>query len=154
MDPKNITIKVLTMIPPTKNENFNMDGRVLTPSKGENVKLDCSIKGGARPKPIITWTKDEQVINDQNNFTDAVKFSSDYSSITFRYIQADHSGEYQCEAVNRAGEVLGKLILSKLYVVQFNLGILFCQITTLIKDWMAFIKERGPLRNAFLVKSN
>ena len=113
VDPKNITIKVLTMIPPTKDENFNMDERVLTPSKGENVKLDCSIKGGARPKPVITWMKDEKEINDQNNFTDAVKFSSDYSSITFRYIQADHSGEYQCEAVNRAGEVRGKLTLSK-----------------------------------------
>ena len=90
-----------------------MDGRVLTPSKGENIKLDCSINSGARPKAVISWTKDGFSINDQNNFTDSVKFSSDYSSITFRYIQADHSGEYQCEAVNRAGEVLGKLILSK-----------------------------------------
>ena len=114
VDRDNITIKVLAMIPPTKNNKiFNMDGRVLTPSKGENVKLDCSINSGARPKAVITWTKDGFSINDQNNFTDAVKFSSDYSSITFRYIQADHSGEYQCEAVNRAGEVLGKLILSK-----------------------------------------
>ena len=45
VDRDNITIKVLAMIAPTKNNNnFNMDGRVLTPSKGEqNVKLDCSI---------------------------------------------------------------------------------------------------------------
>ena len=52
-----INITVFKTIQPYKHVNFNMNGTTLILNKGEKMKLDCSIIKGARPTPIITWTK-------------------------------------------------------------------------------------------------
>ena len=108
---------VLSKIEPKINTaSFNMDYTTTIKNKGDNITLNCTILSGSRPKPIIYWRKDGISFQAHNlTKTDKrfVTFASDNSSITFHSITKKYSGKYQCEAVNTAGRISGKLTLGK-----------------------------------------
>ena len=107
-----LDMKVLKAIKPQREtKSFNMNQTIMTKKIGDSVKLDCSIKSDARPTPIIQWTKDNQPFYKWKN--SSVNFSKDNSTIIFLAVTKEHSGEYQCKASNRAGFVIGTMIMGE-----------------------------------------
>ncbi|XP_051973479.1 protein turtle homolog A-like [Xyrauchen texanus] len=64
---------------------------------GRSLTLRCVARGN--PRPIITWTKDGAPIKPQNK----LKFMN--GSLTFHAVRRETSGQYQCQAFNKEGNV-------------------------------------------------
>lgn len=88
-------------------------------SKGERVKVTCSVKRGDMPLSI-SWMKDHQPVSHELDID--IRDIEDYSSIlAITSVSSRHSGNYTCVARNPAKEttytaelvVTGKVFFSR-----------------------------------------
>jgi len=73
-----------------------------TLSVGNSVRLRCRAEG--RPKPLVYWYKDGQLVSQQANSGNS---EDEDSGFQFRLssVTVDQSGRYTCRAVNNIGTV-------------------------------------------------
>jgi hypothetical protein len=69
--------------------------------KGENVKLECTVVG--KPEPDIRWLFNGQPIQIDNRHFIAKKDDKGHHTLIINDTNANDSGMYSCEAVNKAG---------------------------------------------------
>lgn len=77
---------------------------------GSNVTLNCNASG--RPKPTITWIKDNDLYAVQSNSRAQVipvlDDKSSHSQLLITGVKSGDYGKYQCVAKNSAGEKTSK----------------------------------------------
>lgn len=91
-DYQKITVKVLM-----KPIIFKKNWPNVAPVEGENIVLECQVKG--IPEPEVTWYLDDAPI------TEDLKFKLENDKITINKIEKDDSGEWKCVAENEMGSV-------------------------------------------------
>ena len=105
---KDIYSNFNSLEPPTITNGAN---RTQDVEEGEDVYLHCDADGD--PIPMVTWTKDGQILQ-QNNIT------TGSTSYLIENIELRNAGSYVCTAKNRAGSVsqsiLVNVVRSKYYL--------------------------------------
>nr|XP_033773597.1 neural cell adhesion molecule 1 isoform X3 [Geotrypetes seraphini] len=97
-------IQVLVNVPPTifaKQSIVNS-----TAGLGESVVLSCDANGF--PEPEISWTKDSETIEGQD---EKYSFSEDGSRMTIHRVVKSDEADYACIAENKAGEQEASILL-------------------------------------------
>lgn len=77
--------------------------------KGMDIELTCKISVG-NPTPLITWSKDGNLIDSSNSIERIVLHPN--SSLTIHGADFVHVGSYKCEATNVGGSVSRNIYLS------------------------------------------
>lgn len=78
---------------------FDFDENVV--NSNELVSLTCSIKEGDLPLKI-TWMHNNRTVEDDFGIS-VVRVNKKISTLSIDSVQADHAGEYTCQAKNKAG---------------------------------------------------
>ncbi|KAM7337635.1 hypothetical protein ACRRTK_003754 [Alexandromys fortis] len=73
-----------------------------TANLGQSVTLVCDADGF--PEPTMSWTKDGEPIENEEEDDDKHIFSDDSSELTIRNVDKNDEAEYVCIAENKAGE--------------------------------------------------
>nr|XP_045605522.1 vascular endothelial growth factor receptor 1-like [Procambarus clarkii] len=92
------TIRINPMVAPTWKTGVGSPLQDHNMKEMSNLTLECSAEG--EPVPQVTWYKDNKMLEVMPG---SGTTSGDH--ITFHYLKTSDSGEYECEARNRAGSI-------------------------------------------------
>ena len=104
---KTFSVAVLEMIAPEKGPFFNIDVSEAVFSTGDSLDLNCTVNPDARPKPTVTWTKDGNSSNLEDD--SSIQWLNDGQRMRIKYLVHVHSGFYQCRVESRAGGFISDL---------------------------------------------
>ncbi|XP_041494296.1 neural cell adhesion molecule 1 isoform X6 [Microtus oregoni] len=93
-------IQVIVNVPPTVQARQSIVNA--TANLGQSVTLVCDADGF--PEPTMSWTKDGEPIENEEEDDDKHIFSDDSSELTIRNVDKNDEAEYVCIAENKAGE--------------------------------------------------
>ncbi|XP_051053350.1 neural cell adhesion molecule 1 isoform X11 [Phodopus roborovskii] len=93
-------IQVIVNVPPTVQARQSIVNA--TANLGQSVTLVCDADGF--PEPSMSWTKDGEPIENEEEDDDKHIFSDDSSELTIRNVDKNDEAEYVCIAENKAGE--------------------------------------------------
>ncbi|XP_031201894.1 neural cell adhesion molecule 1 isoform X15 [Mastomys coucha] len=93
-------IQVIVNVPPTVQARQSIVNA--TANMGQSVTLVCDADGF--PEPTMSWTKDGEPIENEEEDDDKHIFSDDSSELTIRNVDKNDEAEYVCIAENKAGE--------------------------------------------------
>ncbi|XP_006510130.1 neural cell adhesion molecule 1 isoform X11 [Mus musculus] len=93
-------IQVIVNVPPTVQARQSIVNA--TANLGQSVTLVCDADGF--PEPTMSWTKDGEPIENEEEDDEKHIFSDDSSELTIRNVDKNDEAEYVCIAENKAGE--------------------------------------------------
>ncbi|XP_007627666.1 neural cell adhesion molecule 1 isoform X10 [Cricetulus griseus] len=93
-------IQVIVNVPPTVQARQSIVNA--TANLGQSVTLVCDADGF--PEPTMSWTKDGEPIEIEEEDDEKHVFSDDSSELTIRNVDKNDEAEYVCIAENKAGE--------------------------------------------------
>ncbi|XP_060229479.1 neural cell adhesion molecule 1 isoform X21 [Meriones unguiculatus] len=93
-------IQVIVNVPPTVQARQSIVNA--TANLGQSVTLVCDADGF--PEPTMSWTKDGEPIENEEEDDEKHVFSDDSSELTIRNVDKNDEAEYVCIAENKAGE--------------------------------------------------
>ena len=102
----------------TPNNVLTINGSLLT--------ISCTAHGV--PRPILTWTRDGEVIGDDLITRTIPETYTISESVTIESVTAEDSGLYVCEATNRAGNRTSSTQLEVLSQ-SLSLSLVLCVLT-------------------------
>ncbi|XP_028639548.1 neural cell adhesion molecule 1 isoform X2 [Grammomys surdaster] len=93
-------IQVIVNVPPTVQARQSIVNA--TANLGQSVTLVCDADGF--PEPTMSWTKDGEPIENEEEDDEKHIFSDDSSELTITNVDKNDEAEYVCIAENKAGE--------------------------------------------------
>ncbi|KAB7502950.1 Platelet-derived growth factor receptor alpha [Armadillidium nasatum] len=85
------------------SSNVSLEGTEITVKSPFPFFIACYVQG--RPKPKITWLKDDENINEIIENNDEVSLNDDNQILEFKFATKKYEGKYECSVENRVGHI-------------------------------------------------
>ena len=98
--------------PEGEGPTFVEKPRIISENNGKLVIMECKVK--ADPKPDILWTRDGEIVKENNKIKMSMEERGDIYYIKLELIdpQLEDSGLYKCNIKNNLGELNANLTLN------------------------------------------